>query len=154
MGQIGADVWTTGRPTELRRIAVAPFAGGWIVSEASLANAQFFHDVMVAQAAAIGLGQRLADVGEPCEVELRLPDGRLGSRFLCVARSGAPSCVRDLIPLASTPERPKSSKAIERESPVALPWAPNGLPAEETAPASASLNLMGASSLSQRTIAK
>jgi hypothetical protein len=73
------------RYERLRLIEIAPVGAGWIVGEATVDNAQFFKIAAHAEAAALSLGQRLTDAGEPSEVHLRLRSGRSGGRFICVA---------------------------------------------------------------------
>ena len=67
----------------MRSIEIAPLGRGWSVGEARLANAQFFFSAAHAERAAISLGQRLTDVGQPSEVRLRLANGQSGGCFIC-----------------------------------------------------------------------
>jgi hypothetical protein len=65
-----------------RHIQVAPFRQGWTVAETALDNAQFFHDRVDAEAAARNLGERLAAIGDPGEITIRLANGGFGGSFI------------------------------------------------------------------------
>jgi hypothetical protein len=54
------------RPAQPWHIQVAPYRDGWIVGEAALDNAQFFHARADAEAAASNLGERLGHAGDFC----------------------------------------------------------------------------------------
>ncbi len=79
-------MWNSGRREILRHIQIAPLGEGWSVAEATLDNAQFFTRRCDAETAARSLGTRLADVGEPSEISIRLSDGASGGRFVCAMR--------------------------------------------------------------------
>jgi hypothetical protein len=63
------------------------FGCGRTVEEANLDNAQLFNSAAHAESAAISVGRRLTDAGEPSEVHLRLSAGRPNGRFICVRGS-------------------------------------------------------------------
>jgi hypothetical protein len=79
-------VWKSSRREILRHIQIAPLGEGWSVAEATVDNAQFFTRRCDAETAARSLGTRLADVGEPSEISIRLGDGASGGRFVCAMR--------------------------------------------------------------------
>ena len=68
---------------EMRQIQIAPLGHGWTVGEATVDNSQFFKRRSHAEAAARDLGGRLTDAGHPCEISVRLGDGKSGGRFIC-----------------------------------------------------------------------
>jgi hypothetical protein len=74
--------WTTSAIRGPRRIQVTSFRGGWVVGEATVDNAQFFHDRVNAEAAACSFGERLGSAGEPSQISIRLADGASGGRFI------------------------------------------------------------------------
>jgi hypothetical protein len=65
-----------------RHIQVAAFRDGWTMAEASLDNAQFFHDRADAEDAARNLGERLGAAGDPGEITIRLANGGFGGSFV------------------------------------------------------------------------
>jgi hypothetical protein len=79
-------MWRFGGRETLRHIQIAPLGDGWTVGEATLDNAQFFNRPSDAEAAARSLGVRLADVGDPSQITVRLSGGGCGGRFACSTR--------------------------------------------------------------------
>ena len=73
----------------LQVISVEPLANGWAVRQASVDNPQVFSSGAKAEDAALRLGARLADAGDPAEIRIYLRDGALGGRFLYPAREDA-----------------------------------------------------------------
>ena len=69
----------------VRVIVVEPFAQGWAVRQSAVDNSQLFVSGAKAEDAALRLGARLADAGEPTEIQVYLRDGALAGRFLCPA---------------------------------------------------------------------
>jgi hypothetical protein len=67
----------------VRVIVVEPFAHGWAVRQPTIDNSQVFVSGAKAEDAALRLGARLADAGEPAEIQVYLRDGALAGRFLC-----------------------------------------------------------------------
>jgi len=73
----------------LQVISVEPMANGWAVRQASVDNPQVFTSGAKAEDAALRLGARLAEAGDPTEIRIYLRDGALGGRFLYPAREDA-----------------------------------------------------------------
>ncbi|HXU99750.1 MAG TPA: hypothetical protein VG166_04570 [Caulobacteraceae bacterium] len=69
----------------VRVIVVEPFAHGWAVKHPTVDNSQLFSSGAKAEDAAMRLGARLADAGEPAEIHVYLRGGTLAGRFLCPA---------------------------------------------------------------------
>jgi hypothetical protein len=69
----------------VRVIVVEPFAHGWAVRQPAIDNSQLFASGAKAEDAALRLGARLANAGEPTEIQVYLRDGALAGRFLCPA---------------------------------------------------------------------
>jgi hypothetical protein len=69
----------------VRVIVVEPFAHGWAVRQPAIDNSQLFASGAKAEDAALRLGARLADAGQPTEIQVYLRDGALAGRFLCPA---------------------------------------------------------------------
>jgi hypothetical protein len=69
----------------VRVIVVEPFAHGWAVKQPSVDNSQVFVSGAKAEDAAMRLGERLASVGLPAEIQVYLRDGALAGRFVCAA---------------------------------------------------------------------
>ena len=63
-------------------IVVEPCADGWAVRQPSIANAQLFVSGAKAEDAARLLGTRLADAGQPAEIQVYLRNGDLAGRFV------------------------------------------------------------------------
>jgi hypothetical protein len=68
-------------------ISVEPLAGGWAVRQDRVDNPQVFTSGAKAEDAALRLGARLAEAGDPTEIRIYLRDGALGGRFVCPART-------------------------------------------------------------------
>ncbi len=79
-------MWTFDQLDTLRHIEIAPLGEGWTVAEATVANAQFFWRRSDAETAARGLAARLAEVGEPSRIDIRLRNGESGGRFVSTMR--------------------------------------------------------------------
>ena len=73
----------------LQVISVEPLANGWAVRQAAVDNPQVFTSGAKAEDAALRLGARLAEAGDPTEIRIYLRDGALGGRFLYPAREDA-----------------------------------------------------------------
>jgi hypothetical protein len=69
----------------VRVIVVEPFAQGWAVRQPSVDNSQVFVSGAKAEDAAMRLGARLADAGQPAEIQVYVRGGALAGRFLCPA---------------------------------------------------------------------
>jgi hypothetical protein len=69
----------------VRVIVVEPFAHGWAVRQPTVDNSQVFASGAKAEDAARRLGARLADAGQPAEIQVYLRGGALAGRFLCPA---------------------------------------------------------------------
>jgi hypothetical protein len=67
----------------VRVIVVEPFAHGWAVRQSSVDNSQVFASGAKAEDAAMRLGARLADAGQPAEIQVYVRGGALAGRFLC-----------------------------------------------------------------------
>jgi hypothetical protein len=67
----------------VRVIVVEPFAQGWAVRQPSVDNSQVFVSGAKAEDAAMRLGARLADAGQPAEIQVYVRGGALAGRFLC-----------------------------------------------------------------------
>jgi hypothetical protein len=67
-------------------ISVQPLAEGWAVRHPRVANPQIFLSGAKAEDAAIRLGSRLADAGQPTEVVVYLRGGAMGGRVIYSAR--------------------------------------------------------------------
>jgi hypothetical protein len=80
-------VWHTGRRVEVRHIQIAPCGDGWTVGEASLDNAQFFQRRSHAEAAALDMGERLTDAGEPSRISIYLGNGASGGHFIVTSEA-------------------------------------------------------------------
>jgi hypothetical protein len=65
----------------IQAIRVTPSADGWMVWSDGVDNAMFFRSGASAEAAARALAARIADRGEPVEIEIILRDGALAGRF-------------------------------------------------------------------------
>ena len=73
----------------LQVISVEPLANGWAVRQDAVDNPQVFTSGAKAEDAALRLGARLAEAGDPTEIRIYLRDGALGGRFLYPAREDA-----------------------------------------------------------------
>ena len=69
----------------VRVIVVEPFAHGWAVRQPAIDNSQLFASGAKAEDAALRLGARLANAGQPTEIQVYLRGGALAGRFLCPA---------------------------------------------------------------------
>jgi len=72
----------------VRKILVAPAPIGWRVQSDGFANDMLFLSGAKAESSARGLAVKIADQGEPTQIEVRLRDGSLGGRFVCSPARG------------------------------------------------------------------
>ena len=67
----------------IRVISVEPFGDGWTVRSDQLDQDMVFQSGAAAEAAAKILGDKLAKVGLPAKIVVRLRDGTLAGQFAC-----------------------------------------------------------------------
>jgi len=67
----------------VRKIFVAPALMGWSVRSDVFANDMLFLSGAKAESTARSLAEKIADGGEPAQVEVRLRDGSVAGRFVC-----------------------------------------------------------------------
>lgn len=67
------------------RISIDPLGEGWSVRTDTIFNEMLFLSGAAAEAAARRLGEALAEAGQAVEIQVRLRDGSLAGRYVCVA---------------------------------------------------------------------
>ena len=67
----------------VQKIFVAPVLTGWSVSSDGFANPMLFLSGAKAESTARSLAEKIAEGGEPAQVEVRLRDGSIAGRFVC-----------------------------------------------------------------------
>jgi hypothetical protein len=64
-------------------ISVEPLGEGWTVRTETQAEVKHFSSECAAEAAARRLGERLSNVGQAAQIQIRLRDGTIVGRFVC-----------------------------------------------------------------------
>lgn len=89
----------------MEKIVVEPLSGGWAVRSDIMDNAMVFRSGSAAEDAARTLALRLARLGEPVKLHLRLRNSATEARFICLPPVD-PDAPPNLLPIpdARTPD--------------------------------------------------
>ena len=67
----------------MQTLSVRPFEGSWSLTADFFDNEMLFASGQRAEDAARTLGRKVADTGEPVQIEIWIRDGTLAGRFVC-----------------------------------------------------------------------
>ena len=70
----------------MQAISVEPFGEGWVVRSDQMTYGMVYRSGRHAEDSAKGLGERLAEAGQPVEIRIFVRGGALVGRFICPSK--------------------------------------------------------------------